>query len=104
MLTMRTKQLAVTTCNPDFGGGQVQIPHCALAPAVHTGSFLAAKMTDGLKAFVGFYLNASLAGIGQNALIDNFDSTKGEIRCYSGSGHRRPPLDNYLFRKHIYYP
>jgi hypothetical protein len=64
MLTMPAKQLAVATGNPDFGGGQVQISHRALAPAMRTGSFLAEKMTQGLKAFVGFYLNASFADIG----------------------------------------
>jgi hypothetical protein len=64
MLTMRAKQLAVLTCDPHFGCGKIQIPHRALAPAVHTGGFLTAKMADGLKAFVGFYLNTSFAGIG----------------------------------------
>jgi hypothetical protein len=34
----------------------------------------------------------SSGGLGCNRLIDNFDSTKGEIGCYSGRGHRRPPL------------
>ena len=64
MLTMRAKQLAVSTGDPDFGCGQVQIPHRALAPGVHTGGFLAAKMTQGLKAFVGFYMDVRLADIG----------------------------------------
>jgi len=43
-----------------------------------------------LKASVGLSMNANLGGIGQNLLIDNFDSTKGEIRCYSNRGYRLP--------------
>jgi hypothetical protein len=104
MLTMWAKQLAVLTADPHFGRSQVQISHAALTPAVHRRSLLTAKIANGLKAFVGFYRNARFAGIGENILTDNFDSTKGEIRCYSDSGHRRPPLDNDLLCRHIYYP
>jgi len=91
-----TKQLAVLTGKPDLGACQIQIANRALGPTVDSGGFLAAALTNRVKAFVGLSLNTRLAGIGQNLLIDNFDSTKGEIRCYSSSGHRRPPLDIFF--------
>jgi hypothetical protein len=94
LMAVGTKQLAILTGNPHFCCCQVQIANRALSPTVDTGGFLTTTLTNRLKALVGLSLNASLGGIGQNLLIDNFDSTKGEIRCYSSYGHRRPPLGN----------
>jgi hypothetical protein len=96
LMTFDTKQFAIPTGKPHFGSCQVQIANRALCPTVDSSGFLAATLTNGLKAFVGLRLNARLGSIGQNLLIDNFDSTKGEIRCYSQCGHRRPPLYRFF--------
>ena len=79
LLAFGTKQLAILTADPHFGRCQVQIANRALRPTVDAGGLLAATLTNRQKAFVGLSLNASFSGIGQNLLIDNFDSTKGEI-------------------------
>jgi len=47
------KQLAVLACDPDPGGGDIQIANAAFGPAVSTTSFLTAAMTDGSIPFVG---------------------------------------------------
>jgi hypothetical protein len=78
-LATRAKQLAVTASDPYPGTGHVQVAYGTFGPTVDTASFLTATMTDGLKAFVGLSLNARFAGVGQNRLTENFDSTKGEI-------------------------
>ena len=90
---MRTEHFAIVTFDPDRRGGQVQIPDPALGPAVHPSGSLPTAVTDRLKALVGLYPYLGLASVFQNDLVDNFDSTKGEIGCYSGLGHRRPPSD-----------
>ena len=90
---MGTEQFAVVAIDPDRCGGKVQIPHLALSPTVHSGGRLATAMANGLKALVGLYLNPGFGRIVRNLLVDNFDSTKREIGCYGGYGHRRPPLD-----------
>jgi hypothetical protein len=79
-LTVGTKQLAILTGKPHFGSCQVKIANGTLCPIVDAGSFSATTLTNRQKAFVRLGLKASLAGLGQNLLIDNFDSTKGEIR------------------------
>ena len=103
-MTMATEQFAIMTVDPHRCGGQVQIPHPALGPAVHAGGLAAAAMADRLKAFVGFYLDAGFGSVLGNELIDNFDSTKGEIGCYSGCGHRRPPWDIFFLGRKNAYP
>ena len=99
-----TKHLAILTGEPQPGTGKVQIPNFAPAPVVNTASPLAASMADGLKALVRLYLDVSLGSLGCNRLIDNFDSTKRKISCYSWQGHRRPPLSRVcLGRQTIYF-
>jgi hypothetical protein len=49
---------------------------------------LATAVTDRLKVLVVLYPDLCLVGVFQNRLLDNFDSTKREIGCYSGFGHR----------------
>ena len=99
---MSTKELPIATGYPHPCGCQVQIPYCALGPAVSCGDFFSATMTDGMKSFVGFCMDSSLAGIGKKRLFYNFDSTKGKVWCYSGYGHRRPPLDNVYLGRQTY--
>jgi hypothetical protein len=101
---MGTEQFAVVAIDPDRCGGKVQIPHLALGPAVHPGGRLATAMANGLKALVGLYLNPSFGRIFRNLLADNFDSTKRKIGCYSGFGHRRPPLDMFFLGRKNQYP
>jgi hypothetical protein len=98
LMAFGAKQFAIPTGKPHFGSCHVQIANRALSPAVDSSGFFAATLTNGLKAFVGLSLDARLGSIGQNLLIDNFDSTKGEIRCYSQCGHRRPPLYRFFLR------
>ena len=98
LMTPDTKQLAIMTGDPNFCCDQIQISNRTLRPTVDAGSLLTTTLTNGLKALVGLSLNARLAGIGQKLLIDNFDSTKGEIRCYTDCGHCRPPWVSVLFR------
>ena len=92
-LTVSTKHFSVFACYPQPGGCQVQIPNLAPGPAVNTGSPSAASMAYGLEPLVGLQMDVSCCGLGCNRLTYNFDSTKGEIWCYTDSGHRRPPLD-----------
>jgi hypothetical protein len=70
---------------------------------VNPGGPLSTAMADRLKALVGLYPNLRFARVFQNDLVDNFGSTKREIWCYGGNGHRRPPLDMFfLGRKNLY--
>jgi hypothetical protein len=66
---------------------------------VDPGSLLAATLTNRLEALVGLSLKARLVGIGQNLLMGNFDSTMGEIRCYTDSKHSRPLFEFFLIGK-----
>jgi len=91
-LTACTKHFAIPAGDPKPSGGHVQVPNFALGPTVNPCGFVAASVTDGLVALVGLHPDMSCKSLGCNALIDNFDSTKGEIGCYGGNGHRRPPL------------
>ena len=69
---------------------------------MNSGGTLATFVADWLEPLVGLYLNMGSSGLAVDALIDNFDSTKGEIRCYTGCGHRRPPLDIVYLGRQTY--
>ena len=92
-VTMRTDDFSIATIEPYLGGCHAQVSDTALGPAVNCSLCVATSLTDRCKSLVGLHLDMSRIGFGCNALIDNFDSTKGEIGCYSGYGHRRPPVD-----------
>jgi len=92
-VAVRTKHFAIMTCHPQLSGSHIQISNLALGPAVDAGCRLATFVADWLKALVGLYLNMGHRCLAVDILADNFDSTKREIRCYSGYGHRRPPSD-----------
>jgi hypothetical protein len=94
-----TKYFAIAAVEPDLGRSYVQISDPALGPAVNGGGRETAPMANRYKPLVGLHLDMSGIGFGCNVLVDNFDSTKGEIRCYSGYGHRRPPLDIVFSRR-----
>lgn len=98
-LTARAEHLPIPAGHPESGRGDAQVPDFALGPAVHPGSPLTATMTQRPITPIGFDADVGLADIGCNFLMDNFDSTEGEIRCYTESGHRRPPLDMDCRRK-----
>jgi hypothetical protein len=95
-VTYRAKQLSVLAFEPNFSACQIQVTDATFSPAMSTVGFMPASVTNWFKAFVRLYLNPSLGGITINALIDNFYSTKGKVRCYSEFGHRRPPF-GYCF-------
>jgi len=76
---MSAEQLAVITSQPHLGAGQVEVPYRALSPAVNVGSFLSAPMTHGMEALVGNHIDDGFGGIRVNHLLDDFDSTKGEV-------------------------
>jgi hypothetical protein len=97
-------ELAVAAIEPDPGAGHVQIPDRTARPAVNRGGFLAAVMAHGCKALVGFHLNTSPVGLRGHRLALDLDSTKGEVRCYSGFGHHRPPVDRVFLRRSTYTP
>jgi hypothetical protein len=97
-MAMGTKYFAISASKPNMGSGYVQIAYLSQCPTVNAGSFAAATMADRLKAPVGLQLDMRFAGLGGNLLVDNFDSTKGEIRCYTEFGHRRPPFDKVVRR------
>jgi len=101
-VAVRTKHFAVMTSHPQLSGSHVQIPNFALDPAVNSGCRLAAFVADWLKALVGLYTNMGGGCLAVDTLADNFDSTKGEIRCYSGYGHRRPPSDMVYLGRQTY--
>jgi hypothetical protein len=68
-LTCGTMQLSVTNGYPHLGGGQAQIPDFALHPAVNAGGLVAALMTNGLKALVGFGVDMGERGFGIDILV-----------------------------------
>jgi len=84
-------ELAVAAIEPHPGAGHVQVPDRTARPAVNRGGFRAAVMAHGGKAPVGCHPDMHAVGLRGHRLALDFDSTKGEVRCYSGSGHRRPP-------------
>jgi hypothetical protein len=92
-LTTGAEHLAIPAGHPESGRGDTQIPDFALGPAVHPGSLLTATVTQWPEAPIGLDVDMGLTDIGCYLLMDNFDSTEGEIRCYTESGHRGPPLD-----------
>ena len=78
----RAIKLAVVAIEPDLSCGQVQIANSALGPTVSDIGFMATSMAYRFKTLVRQDLYRSHCRIWINALIDNFYSTKGEIRCY----------------------
>ena len=78
-LAVSAEQLAVITSQPDLGAGQVEVSHRALSPAVNVAGLLPAQMTHGMKALVGNHLDDGFGGIRVNHLLDDFDSTRGEV-------------------------
>jgi hypothetical protein len=78
----RTIKLAVMAIKPDGGCCQVEITNPAFSPAVGGIGPVSASVTNRFKAPVRQYFNRGLGCIDINALIDNFYSTKGKIRCY----------------------
>ena len=78
-LAMSAEQLAVITSQPHLGAGQVEVSHRALSPAVNTAGLLPAQMTHGMEALVGNHIDDGFGGIRVNHLLDDFDSTKGEV-------------------------
>ena len=103
-LTFETDNLSVLAPNPDSGRSKVQISDQSPLVAVDVGSLAATDMANGLKSFVGNGLDPSSFGVGPNPLLNNSDSWKREIVCYTQTGHRWPPLDNFLVGKQVYYP
>lgn len=89
--THRTEQLSVSAIEPHLGGGKVQVPDLALCPAMSSIDLVAAFVTHRLVAPTRDYLDGRGCSIRSNMLSDNFYSTKGKVRCYGESGHRRSP-------------
>jgi hypothetical protein len=96
-LAMGTEQFTVLATQPDLSAGQVQVSYRTLSPAMNSWCFVPTQMTDGLEPVVGSYIDNSFYPSGVHRLVDNFDSTKGEIRCYRDTGHRRPPSGIWFF-------
>jgi hypothetical protein len=90
------------TLNPYPQTAKVQIAYFAPRMAVYDIGFLFATMTNRMEAFVWLGDNLCGRNIGGNVLLDNFDSTKGEIRCYTESGYRRSPFGKVYFDRQIY--
>jgi hypothetical protein len=101
-MAMRTENLSIKTRNPNPGSSHVQVPDLASCPTVNTTGDTAAFVANRLKTFVGLHLEKCYVCVGYMALIDNFDSTKGEIRCYTQSGHRRPPFGKVCLGQQTY--
>jgi|TARA_B100001971_G_C18170047_1_gene526549 hypothetical protein len=101
-LTVDTKQFAIPTGDPGPCRGKAKISNLALGPTVDSRSLLTALLTNGLKALIGLRLYMGSGRIGRNRLADNSYSTKGEIGCYTGYGHRRPPLDLVYLDRQTY--
>src|SRR4030042_2669572 len=75
----------------DLSRSQIQIPDTSLSPAVNTDGFLTTQMTDGVISLVGNNLDPRFVSLWINKLVCNSNSTKGEIGCYTHTGHCRPP-------------
>jgi hypothetical protein len=103
-LTVRTDNLSVQALDPDLSRGKVQVADRPFLLAVDPNPWAAANMTDGVESFVGDRFDPSSLGMDRDGLFDNTDSWKREILCYTQSGHRWPPLDNFLVGKQVYYP
>jgi hypothetical protein len=103
-LTLKTKDLAIVTMQPDLDRGQIQIPHSSFDPAVDVYRPLATDMANRVEPLVGNHFDPSLGGFEINRLVDNSYSRKGEVFCYTQCGHRWPPGDDFLAGKQVYYP
>ena len=87
---MCTEQFAIPAGNPGLCRSKVEVSNLSTCPTVDTGGFLATIVTDGVVSIVGFPGYVSYGCLGCNGLIDNFESTKGEICCYTGYGQVKP--------------
>ena len=94
-----TEQFSISAGNPGLCRSKAQISNRALSPTVDSLSHVAAALADWSKAFVGFGQHVGFGCPRCNRLLDNVDSTKGEIWCYTHCGHCRLPFDTvYLGR------
>jgi hypothetical protein len=87
----RAEDLSKMAMQIDLGRSQIQIPDTSLSPAVNTDGFLTTQMTDGMISLVRNNLDPRFVSLWINKLVYNSNSTKGEIGCYTDTGHCRPP-------------
>jgi len=97
-------EFAVAAIEPHPGAGHVQVPDRTARPAVNRGALRAAVMAHGHKTLVGCHPDMHASRLRGHRLALDFDSTKGEERCYSGFGHHRPPADRVFLRRSTYTP
>ena len=103
-LALKAKDLAIPAIQPYAGQSQIQIPNGSLRPAVNVSRPLPTDMTDRVEPLIRQDFDPSLRAFGMNGLVDNSDSRKREIFCYTQCGHRRPPWDDFLACTQVYYP
>jgi hypothetical protein len=103
-LALRTKDLPILTMEPYPGRSEIQISNRSLLLAVNPRRRTATKMAARAESFVGNYFDPGSLDLPRDPLLDNSDSTKGEVLCYTQIGHRWPPLDNFFDGLQDYYP
>jgi len=102
-LALRAEDLPILTVEPYLSRSKIQISNRSLLVAVDSRRGTATKMAEGSESFVGNDFDPGSFCPFRDPLMDNSDSTKGEVLCYTQTGHRWPPLDNFVGDGH-YYP
>lgn len=82
-VALKTGHLSVLALDPDSGRSKVEIPKHSFLLAVDSGGFGPTKMTNRMESFIGNGFDPSPVGAHRARLLDNTDSWKREIMCYT---------------------
>jgi len=88
---VETDNLAVMAFQPDSKGGYIQVANPSLNMAVDPVRRMPTATANREKTFVGTDIDPNCSSLLSDGLMDDLDSTKRKIICYTHSGHRRPP-------------
>jgi hypothetical protein len=83
LLILRSCNLSVLALNPDSGRSKVEILKNSFLLTVDTYSFGPTDMTNRMKSFVGNGFDPSPVDTHRDRLLDNPNSWKREIMCYT---------------------
>jgi len=100
---VHTDNLSVMALHPDSKGAKIQVSDPPLDMAVDPSRWMSTATANSEKTFVGTDIDPSCSCVLSDGLMDNLDSTKRKIICYTHSGHRRPPWVNCLVQN-LFYP
>lgn len=100
---VKTDNLAVMAFQPNSKGGKIQVSNPSLDMAVDPSRNSSTATANKEKPFVGTDIDPSWRRLLSDGLMDDLDSTKREIICYTHSGHRKPPWVS-CFGRNLFYP